>query len=71
MEAAGASACSLTALLLYEAVADPALAALVPINALRDAALLPAATPLVAMVDVDLAPSASLAGQVAAPGQER
>ncbi|GLC43921.1 hypothetical protein PLESTM_001535900 [Pleodorina starrii] len=58
------SACSLRLLLLYEVVGDEMLAALMPINALRNAAFLAADTPLVAMVDVDLSPSWSLAGQV-------
>ncbi|GLC43919.1 hypothetical protein PLESTM_001535700 [Pleodorina starrii] len=60
------SACSLRLLLLYELVGDEMLAALMPINALRNAAFLAADTPLVAMVDVDLSPSWSLAGQVLA-----
>ncbi|KXZ55213.1 hypothetical protein GPECTOR_3g356 [Gonium pectorale] len=60
--------CALTALLLYEAVSDPPLARLLPVNSLRNAALLPVATPLAAMVDVDLATSAGLAGEVLAPG---
>ncbi|GLC76803.1 hypothetical protein PLESTF_001837400 [Pleodorina starrii] len=63
---ASSSACSLRLLLLYEVVGDEMLAALMPINALRNAAFLAADTPLVAMVDVDLSPSGSLAGQVLA-----
>ncbi|GLC73387.1 hypothetical protein PLESTF_001369700 [Pleodorina starrii] len=59
-------ACSLRLLLLYELVGDEMLAALMPINALRNAAFLAADTPLVAMVDVDLSPSWSLAGKVLA-----
>lgn len=45
---------------MTEITADRALAALVPINALRNAALLAIRTPLVAMIDVDLAVSDSL-----------
>ncbi|GLC43923.1 hypothetical protein PLESTF_001369800 [Pleodorina starrii] len=63
---ASSPACSLRLLLLYEVVGDEMLAALMPINALRNAAFLAADTPLVAMVDVDLSPSWSLAGQVLA-----
>ncbi|KXZ47363.1 hypothetical protein GPECTOR_36g85 [Gonium pectorale] len=59
-------ACALRLLLLYEVVADQQTAAIMPINALRNAALLAAATPLAAMVDVDLTPSASLAGRLLA-----
>ncbi|PNH01920.1 Glycosyltransferase-like protein LARGE2 [Tetrabaena socialis] len=62
-----AAPCALTALLLTERLADPALAGALPINSLRNAALLAASTPLAAMVDVDLAPSASLAAQVLGP----
>jgi hypothetical protein len=57
---ANPGACSLRMLLLTELTADRALAALVPINALRNAALLAIRTPLVAMIDVDLAISGSL-----------
>lgn len=62
------SSCSLRVLLLYEAVADAALARLLPVNTLRNAALLPCATPLAAMVDVDLAPSSGLQGELAQEG---
>ncbi|EFJ45024.1 hypothetical protein VOLCADRAFT_94735 [Volvox carteri f. nagariensis] len=65
--APGTSSCALTVLLLYEVVADPPLAGLVPINTLRNAALLAASTPLVAMIDVDLAPSESLGAEVLRP----
>lgn len=57
--------CQLRLLLLYELVDDPHIAALLPINTLRNAALLAASTPLVAMVDVDLLVSAALAQHMA------
>ncbi|EFJ49648.1 hypothetical protein VOLCADRAFT_89588 [Volvox carteri f. nagariensis] len=59
------AACSLVLALYTERLADPALAALMPTNALRNAALLPVRTPLAAMVDADLSVSRSL-GQLAA-----
>jgi hypothetical protein len=59
------SACALRLLLLYELVAaGDVLQVLLPINAMRNAAMLGADTPLVAMVDVDLLISASLAHEV-------
>ncbi|PNW69843.1 hypothetical protein CHLRE_18g748897v5 [Chlamydomonas reinhardtii] len=60
-------ACGLLLGLYSEATSDPAMAALMPTNALRNAALLAAggAGPLVAMVDVDLGASAGLARLVA------
>ncbi|EFJ47787.1 hypothetical protein VOLCADRAFT_91750 [Volvox carteri f. nagariensis] len=60
-------ACSLRLLLLTEFTADRALGALVPINALRNAALLAIRTPLAAMIDVDLAVSDSLRRVLAQP----
>ncbi|EFJ47067.1 hypothetical protein VOLCADRAFT_92485 [Volvox carteri f. nagariensis] len=60
-------ACSLRLLLLTEYTADRALGALVPINALRNAALLAIRTPLAAMIDVDLAVSDSLRRVLAQP----
>ncbi|GIL84619.1 hypothetical protein Vretimale_14563 [Volvox reticuliferus] len=61
--------CSLRMLLLSEVVADRALASLVPINALRNAALLAIRTPLAAMIDVDLAISDSLKSILADPNK--
>mmetsp|Transcript_13298 Transcript_13298/g.23396 ORF Transcript_13298/g.23396 Transcript_13298/m.23396 type:complete len:454 (+) Transcript_13298:14-1375(+) len=52
--------CQLTLLVLYEVVALQFLAGLIPINSLRNVAILATSTPLVAMVDVDLLLSASL-----------
>ncbi len=57
-------ACALTVMLLYEVVSDLPLTGLVPINTLRNAALLATRTAMVAMIDVDLAPSTSLVGKV-------
>jgi hypothetical protein len=54
------NSCRLRVLLLYEYVDSDFMAALIPINALRNAAILAADTPLVAMVDVDLLISANL-----------
>ncbi|PNW80405.1 hypothetical protein CHLRE_07g316400v5 [Chlamydomonas reinhardtii] len=65
IDGAGATAvCSLHLVLLTEVTSDPGLAALVPINSLRNVALLAARTPLVAMIDVDLAPCEGLAGRL-------
>ncbi|KAG2500253.1 hypothetical protein HYH03_001831 [Edaphochlamys debaryana] len=61
------SACQPRLLLLYEVASDPALASLVPINAVRNAALLAVRTPLAAMVDVDLRVSKSLVALVSEP----
>lgn len=61
------SACSLRILLLYERVAAPdhaALAPLLPVNTLRNAAHLAATTPLTAMVDVDVSVSRTLSALV-------
>jgi hypothetical protein len=48
-------------MLVTEMVTDASMAALLPINALRNIALIAASTPLVAMIDVDLLVSTSLA----------
>lgn len=59
--------CQLTVLLLYEVVADELVAAILPINTLRNAAVLAARTRLLAMVDVDLMLSASASREMADP----
>lgn len=60
----------LTILVAVEVVAEPLLAKLLPINAIRNLAILASSTPLVAMIDVDLLLSASLAGELV-DSQER
>ncbi|GLI63496.1 hypothetical protein VaNZ11_006478, partial [Volvox africanus] len=58
------SACTLRLMLVYEMVGDGQMAVLMPVNALRNIAMLAVDTPLAAMVDVDLSFSWSLAGHV-------
>ncbi len=60
----GRAGCRITLLLLYEQLLDTTVAALLPINALRNAALVAAETPLVAMVDVDLLLSRGLDDEI-------
>jgi len=50
-------ACQLEAVLYTELVADAAVADLLPINAIRNAATLPVRTAFIALLDVDLLPS--------------
>lgn len=57
---ASSSACQPTIIIAYEYSSDPFMQILIPINNLRNMALLAARTPLVAMVDVDLMVSRSL-----------
>lgn len=62
-ETHGDAACSLRMLLVVEPVQELILADLMPINALRNLAMLAADTPLEMMLDVDLVPSSNLAGR--------
>ncbi len=52
--------CALSAMLLYETVADELMTVLLPINTMRNYALVAARTRLVAMIDVDLLISSML-----------
>jgi hypothetical protein len=61
--------CSLNMMLLVETVADRVMRWMLPINVLRNYALLGADTRLVAMVDVDLLPSVGLAEWLEQPGK--
>lgn len=61
--------CSLNMMLLVETVADRIMRWMLPINVLRNYALLGADTRLVAMVDVDLLPSVGLADWLQLPGK--
>ncbi len=56
--------CALRVLVLSEALGEPAMHMLLPINSLRNAALLAASTPLVSMIDVDLVLSSTLGQQL-------
>jgi hypothetical protein len=66
MENLGPSACSLSILLVTELV-DDSLEDHLPINSLRNQAVLLAQTPLVAMLDADMVVSRSLAQSLADP----
>lgn len=61
--------CSLNMMLLVETVSDRVMRWMLPINVLRNYALLGASTRLVAMVDVDLLPSVGLAEWLEMPGK--
>ncbi|GIM13709.1 hypothetical protein Vretimale_16783 [Volvox reticuliferus] len=63
-EAAANTSCALRLLLLYEIVVQEALAVLMPINIMRNAALIATDSDLVAMLDVDLSANKDLAGLV-------
>ena len=60
MEAAPLGGCLLDIMLFSEVLAEEALQVLFPINALRNAALLAARTPLVMLGDADLLAGSSL-----------
>lgn len=66
---ADAGTCSLDIMLLVETVSDEQMRWMLPINVLRNYALMAARTRLVAMVDVDLLPSAGLADWLLQPGK--
>jgi hypothetical protein len=68
MENLGPSACSLSILLVTELV-DDSLEDHLPINSLRNQAVLLAQTPLVAMLDADMVVSRSLAQSLGYPTQ--
>jgi glycosyltransferase-like protein LARGE len=56
-------------MLLVETVAEEPMKWMLPINVLRNYAMMAARTRLVAMVDVDLLPSAGLADWMKLPGK--
>lgn len=63
------SICSLDMMLLVETVSEEPMKWMLPINVLRNYAMMAARTRLVAMVDVDLLPSAGLADWMKLPGK--
>ncbi|GIL90828.1 hypothetical protein Vretimale_16784 [Volvox reticuliferus] len=63
-EAAANTSCALRLMLLYEIVVQEALAMLMPINIMRNTALIATDSDLVAMLDVDLSANKDLAGLV-------
>lgn len=66
MEGLGPNACTLSVLLVTELV-DESLQEHLPVNSLRNQAVLLAQTPLVAMLDADMVVSKSLAESLADP----
>lgn len=66
METAGPSSCSLTVFLVTEVI-DQSLEEHLPINTMRNQAVLLAQTPLIAMLDADMVVSQSLAQSLADP----
>ena len=66
LEEERSQACQLELALYSEVVAEPAVADLLPINALRNAATLPARTRLVLLLDVDMLISTGLLQATAA-----
>lgn len=62
------SYCQLRVLILYELLDSPFLADVLPLNALRNAAILAATTPMVAMLDVDMLVSKNLVDRLAETG---
>ncbi|GIL67196.1 hypothetical protein Vafri_20632 [Volvox africanus] len=63
-DTATSSSCTLRLMMVYEMVGDGQMSVLMPVNALRNIAMLAVDTPLASMVDVDLSVSWSLAGHV-------
>lgn len=61
--------CSLDLMLLVETVAEPNMQWMLPINVLRNYAMLATRSRLVAMVDVDLVPSVGLSQWLLQPGK--
>lgn len=66
MEALGPQACSMSVLLVTELI-DESLEEHLPVNSLRNQAVLLAHTPLIAMLDADMVVSRSLAESLQRP----